>query len=161
MFRFWLADAHHVWMGEVKNVLLLDEPLNVSELQESVKDVRYGGIVSFVGEVRAVTGDKDTSKLIYEAHSTMAHKQMSRIAEQAATDWDANVSVAHRLGELLPGDIAVVCVVACAHRAEAFDCCRFLIDRIKEEVPIWKKEFGSTGEAWVAGQERVQPQAAD
>ena len=118
-------------------------------------------VMSFVGEVRAVTGDKDTSKLIYEAHSTMAHKQMSRIAEQAATYWDANVSVAHRLGELLPGDIAVVCVVACAHRAEAFDCCRFLIDRIKEEVPIWKKEFGSTGEAWVAGQERVQPQAAD
>jgi len=142
-------------MGEVKKVLLLDEPLDVSALVASVKDHRYGGVVTFTGEVRSVTGDMDTSKLIYEAHPSMALKQMNQIAEEAAAQWDANVAIAHRIGELEPGGIAVVCVAACAHRAEAFECCRFLIDRIKEDVPIWKKEFGSTGEAWVAGDQRV------
>jgi molybdopterin synthase catalytic subunit len=142
-------------MGEVKNVWLLDEPLDISTLADSVKDVRYGGVVTFSGEVRSITGELDTSMLIYEAHQAMALEQMRRIAEQAATQWDANVSIAHRIGELLPGEIAVFCVAACAHRAAAFDCCRFLIDRIKEDVPIWKKEFGIGGAAWVAGSERV------
>jgi len=149
MFRFWREDGHHVFVGELKNVLLDSDPLNVSSLQADVKDVRYGGVVTFTGEVRAVTGDLDTSKLIYEAHTTMAMRQMTLIGEQAAHKWDANVAIAHRIGELQPGDVAVVCVAACAHRSEAFDCCRFLIDRIKEDVPIWKKEFGPQGEAWV------------
>jgi molybdopterin synthase catalytic subunit len=142
-------------VGEVKHVWLLDEPLDVSTLADSVKDVRYGGVVTFSGEVRSITGDLDTSKLIYEAHKGMALAQMERIAQEAANRWDANVAVAHRIGELLPGDVAVYCVAACAHRAEAFDCCRHLIDRIKEDVPIWKKEFGASGEAWIAGSERV------
>ncbi|MBA3724974.1 MAG: molybdenum cofactor biosynthesis protein MoaE, partial [Armatimonadetes bacterium] len=61
----------------------------------------------------------------------------------------ARVAIVHRLGELLPGEIAVVTVAACTHRAEAFECCRFLIDRLKQDVPIWKKEFGDTGDIWV------------
>ena len=142
-------------VGEVKNVWLSTEPIDVSTLVDSVKDVRYGGVVTFTGEVRAVTGEMDTSKLIYEAHESMALKQMRLIAEEAAEKWNANVAIAHRIGELEPGAIAVVCVAACAHRAEAFDCCRFLIDRTKDDVPIWKKEFGSDGEAWIAGTERI------
>jgi len=138
-------------MAEVKCVSLELDPIDVVGIVELVKDDRFGGVVTFTGEVRAVTGDMDTSKLIYEAHSSMAVAQMKKIAEAAASRWDANVAVAHRIGELLPGDVAVVCVAACAHRAEAFDCCRFLIDRIKEDVPIWKKEFGKSGEAWIAG----------
>ena len=142
-------------VAEVKTVALSLEPLNVSTLVDSVKDVRYGGVVTFTGEVRAVTGETETSKLIYEAHDSMALKQMRNIAEVASSKWNANVAVAHRIGELQPGEVAVVCVAACAHRAEAFDCCRFLIDQIKADVPIWKKEFGSEGEAWVAGDQRV------
>jgi len=161
MFRFWLGDEHHVFVGEVKNVWLADEPLDVLALTDSVKDAHLGGVVTFSGEVRAQTGDIDTSKLIYEAHKSMALTQMTHIANQAAVQWNANVAVAHRIGELLPGDIAVFCVAACAHRAAAFECCRFLIDRIKEDVPIWKKEFDADGEAWIAGQDRVPSNADD
>jgi molybdopterin synthase catalytic subunit len=144
-----------VGVGEVKNVWLMNSQIDEAELIASVRDVRFGGVVTFTGEVRAVTGPLSTSKLIYEAHETMALKQMQKIAEEASQKWDAQVAVAHRLGELEPGDIAVVCVAACGHRAEAFECCRYLIDRIKDDVPIWKKEFGPEGEAWIAGTDRV------
>jgi len=106
----------------------------------AVRNVRLGGIATFSGDVRAETDGEMTEKLFYEAYEDMALKQMEGIAEEAARKWDANVGIAHRLGELLPGETAVICVAACAHRAEAFDCCRFLIDRIKEDVPIWKRE---------------------
>ena len=142
-------------VGEVKKVWLTNSQIDETDLIASVRDVRLGGVVTFTGEVRAVTGPLSTSQLIYEAHETMALKQMEKIAEEAAQRWDAHVSIAHRLGELIPGDIAVVCIAACAHRADAFDCCRYLIDRIKEDVPIWKKEFGPEGEAWISGSDRV------
>jgi len=155
MIRFWPDSEHHVLVGEVKNVWLVYSRIDVASLVESVKDVRLGGVVTFTGEVRAITGDMDTSKLVYEAHESMAMRQMTKIAQDAAEKWDANVAIAHRLGELAPGEVAVVCVAACAHRAAAFECCRFLIDHVKEDVPIWKKEFGATGEAWIAGDRRV------
>lgn len=137
-------------MNAVKNVFLSNEPLEVSEIAATVRDVRFGGVVTFTGEVRAITGDTDTTALEYEAHPTMALVQMSRIADEAASRWEANVAIAHRLGRLEPGEVSVVCVAACAHRAQAFECCRYLIDEIKRDVPIWKREFGSGGEAWVS-----------
>ena len=142
-------------MGEVKFVLLSCEPIDLPPLVESVRDERFGGVVTFTGEVRAITGGMDTSKLVYEAHRSMAVAQMTRIAEEASARWDANVAVSHRIGELRPGEIAVACVAACAHRAAAFDCCRHLIDRIKEDVPIWKKEFGSAGSEWISGEKAI------
>ncbi len=138
-------------MGKILGVFLESEPINAESLTSLTKDVRLGGVVTFTGEVRSLTGDMDTSKLIYEAHESMAIAQMTQIASFAAEKWDANVAISHRIGELMPGDIAVVCVAACAHRNQAFECCRYLIDQIKQDVPIWKKEFGSSGEAWVAG----------
>ncbi len=99
-----------------------------------------GGVVVFCGEVRSLTGEEVTSSLVYESYEDMAVAQMRKIAEEAVGRWQARVAVGHRTGELKPGEIAVVCAAACAHRAEAFDCCRFLIDRIKADVPIWKAE---------------------
>jgi molybdopterin synthase catalytic subunit len=120
-------------------------------MRRLVKTPECGGVVIFLGEVRGQTGGQTTEKLQYEAYADMAHSQMLAIAEEAANRWSARVAVAHRLGELAPGEIAVVTVAACAHRAEAFDCCRFLIDRIKADVPIWKKEFSSGGAEWRKG----------
>jgi molybdopterin synthase catalytic subunit len=131
-------------------VELSREPLDVAALQARVREDKLGGIVTFTGEVRAVTGDRLTDKLFYEAHESMAKAQMTQIAQEEADRFDANVAVVHRLGELQPGDTAVVCVAACAHRAQAFECCRRLIDRIKEDVPIWKKEFGPDGSEWIS-----------
>ncbi len=136
-------------MGEVKLILLTNEPLDVGRIAESVKDTRCGGVVTFTGEVRSITDSEDTEELFYEAHESMAVRQMTRIAEEAAGKWHANVAIAHRLGRLLPGEVSVVCVAACPHRTEAFDCCRFFIDAIKTDLPIWKNEHGSCGGAWV------------
>ncbi len=80
---------------------------------------------------------------------------MESIAAHAASKWHAKVSMVHRLGELVPGEIAVVTAAGCAHREEAFECCKYLIDALKNDVPIWKKEFGPDGNAWVEGETRV------
>ena len=77
----------------------------------------------------------------------------SRAAE-AATRWpQSRIAVQHRAGRLVPGDAAVVVAVASPHRAEAFDCCRYVIDRVKEAVPIWKKELSPEGDRWIEGTE--------
>jgi molybdopterin synthase catalytic subunit len=143
-------------MGEVKAISLQSNPISAEKLCLAVKDNKLGGVVMFSGDIRDQTGEIATSHLEYEAHESMALHQMSKIAAEAAEKWDANVAVAHRIGLLLPGETAVVCAAACAHRAAAFECCRFLIDRIKEDVPIWKKENGPDGEAWVSGNSRVE-----
>ena len=120
-----------------------------------VEAPELGGVVVFCGEVRSLTGTLETSKLEYEAYEAMALEQMREIAASCASKWKGNVACVHRIGELAPGEIAVVTVAACPHRDQAFQCCRELIDRIKEDVPIWKKEFGPDGQAWISGEDRV------
>jgi len=131
-------------------VALTKEPIDPETIRKSLESPELGGVVVFCGEVRSVTGDAATSKLEYEAYASMATAQMLRIATECAEKWKGNVACVHRIGELQPGEIAVVTAAACAHRDAAFACCRELIDRIKEDVPIWKKEFGPDGEAWVS-----------
>jgi len=128
-------------------VVLTREALDPEAMRKSIEHPELGGVVVFCGEVRSRTGEVPTHGLAYEAYEEMALAQMRRIASEASVRWSAAVSVAHRLGSLSPGDIAVVVAVACAHRAEAFDCCRWLIDRIKEDVPIWKSELESPPES--------------
>ena len=86
----------------------------------------------------------------------MAEKKMSEIGDQAKKQWNIeDVAILHRIGRLEIGEISVLIAVASPHRAEAFEACRYVIDKLKETVPIWKKEVGENGEAWVEG-----PQAA-
>ena len=124
-------------------VLLTDEPLNPEALRRSVEDPTLGGVVVFCGEVRSVTRGEPTQALEYEAYPEMAVAQMRAIALSAQERWGGRVAVAHRTGRLVPGEIAVVTVAACGHRAEAFACCQFLIDQIKADVPIWKRDEAS------------------
>jgi molybdopterin synthase catalytic subunit len=126
--------------------VLTHEVLDPEAMRKSVEHPDLGGVVVFCGEVRSQTGGSPTYGLVYEAYEEMALVQLRRIASEASVRWSAAISVAHRLGSLLPGDIAVVTVAACAHRAEAFECCRWLIDRIKEDVPIWKRELDTPAE---------------
>jgi molybdopterin synthase catalytic subunit len=136
-------------------VELTRTPIDVETLLRAVESPWLGGLVLFVGEVRSLTAGRETTKLIYDAYEEMAIPQMRAIADHARSQWGANVAMAHRLGELLPGDIAVVTAAACPHRNEAFDCCRFLIDSLKADVPIWKQEFGPDGAAWIEGENPV------
>lgn len=127
--------------------VLTHEVLDPEAMRKSVEHSDLGGVVVFCGEVRSHTGGTPTYGLAYEAYEEMALLQLRRIAAEASVRWSAAVSVAHRLGNLLPGDIAVVTVAACEHRAEAFECCRWLIDRIKDDVPIWKRELDAAPES--------------
>jgi len=109
-----------------------------------------GGVVTFVGAVRDNARGRTIRHLEYEAYPAMALAEMERICEAAAQRWPgARVAIAHRVGHLAVGDLAVVVVAAAAHRAAAFDACRFAIDTLKETVPIWKKEVATDGSYWV------------
>ncbi len=105
--------------------------------------------------MRGVTNDLRTDYLEYEAYAEMAEPVLARIAAEAQARWPEiqAVSVVHRVGRLEVGDVAVVIAVAASHRADTFDACHYIIDRIKQEAPIWKKEVGSDGAVWVEGPE--------
>jgi molybdopterin synthase catalytic subunit len=127
-----------------------EEPISVDEVMKHVSSTGAGAIATFVGAVRDHNDGRAVTLLEYQAYRTMAEKQMRRIAE-ALTRENPGVRVAalHRVGALAVGDIAVVCAVSSAHRGAAFEVCRAFIDRIKGEVPIWKREHGPDGPYWV------------
>ncbi len=129
---------------------LSDLPLDVDEVVRRVAGPDTGGVVTFVGQVRDEARGRAIERLEYEAYPGMAEREIEKITAEAADRWPGvRVAVAHRTGVLAIGDIAVVVVAAAAHRGDAFDACRFTIDRLKERVPIWKKEVATDGAYWV------------
>lgn len=125
-------------------------PLSLDEVVHAVSDPGQGGLVTFTGVVRNHSRGKTVTRLDYEAYGEMAQKQLARIAEEATRTWPGTrVAVAHRVGSLVPGDLAVVIAVSAPHRKEAFRACELVIDRLKEDVPIWKKEYAEDGAVWV------------
>ena len=129
---------------------LSDQPLDVGETVARVAGPGMGGIVTFVGTVRDASRGKVIEHLEYEAYPGMAEREMEKIAAEAGDKWPGSrVAVAHRVGHLEIGEIAVVVVAAAPHRAEAFAACRYTIDTLKERVPIWKKEVATDGASWV------------
>ncbi len=117
-------------------------PIDIQQLLQMVAGRDRGGIVTFCGGVGSGTDGEISDGLVYEADEKMAESKMIEIVNAASSKWDANICCEHRIGELAPGENAVVVVAACVHRAEAFDACRYVIDQVKAEVPIWKKELG-------------------
>lgn len=110
-----------------------------------------GGIDVFIGTVRNATKGKTVTRLEFEAYETMALREMEKIAGQSFEKWPVQkILIHHRTGVLQIGEIPVIIAVSAAHRAAAFDACRYIIDTLKETVPIWKKEFFEDGEVWVA-----------
>jgi len=129
---------------------LLDRDLVLAEVVDAVTAPGQGGVVSFSGVVRATSKGKPVAHLEYEAYPGMAEKQMALIASQAQARWpDVLLAIDHRVGVLEPGALAVVIAASAPHRKEAFLACEFAIDRLKQEVPIWKKETTTDGAVWV------------
>ncbi len=120
-------------------------------LFERVRSAAAGAVVTFFGTVRELTQGRRTASLDYEAYPEMAEHKMREIDEAARARWPIVESVlVHRIGHLDPGDISVAVAVSCPHRAHAFEACRFMIDQLKEVVPIWKRENWSDGESdWI------------
>jgi molybdopterin synthase catalytic subunit len=126
------------------------EPLSVDEAVRAVSAPGSGGISVFIGTVRDESDGHPVSRLDYEAYPSMAEREMASIAREIELELPGvRLAVLHRVGELGVGDIAVVCAASAPHRGEAFKACRALIDRIKERVPIWKREHGPDGPYWV------------
>jgi molybdopterin synthase catalytic subunit len=129
--------------------------IDQSALTERVRRSSCGAVVTFLGTVRDLTGDRTTVAIDYEAYPAMAERKMAEIEEAARARWPVGeLAIVHRLGHLEVGDISVAVAVSCPHRAQAFEACRYAIDRLKELVPIWKKEYGANGaDEWVHPQE--------
>ncbi len=128
-------------------------PIETSRILANIKQGEDGAAVVFEGIVRNQTRGRKTLYLDYEAYEEMALQQMERLAERAIQQFQIrDVALVHRLGRLEIGETSVLIVVASAHRAAAFDACRWLIDNLKQTVPIWKKEYFEDGAVWADGE---------
>lgn len=136
--------------GGTRHVVLTDQPLSLDRCLAAVRGPGMGGIVTFTGMVRLHSHGATIDHLEYEAYAPMAVKEMTRLCDEIEAEVaGVQLAVEHRVGRLEIGDVAVVIAAAAPHRAEAFTACRAMIDRLKDRVPIWKKEVGTAGEEWV------------
>ena len=132
---------------------ILDSPLPVARVMAEMKAGADGALCVFDGIVRNHTRGRETLYLDYEAYREMALGQMGVLAEEAIGKFGVrDVAMLHRLGRLGVGETSVLIVVASAHRGPAFEACRWLIDSLKKQVPIWKKETFVDGAVWAAGE---------
>jgi molybdopterin synthase catalytic subunit len=132
---------------------LTDDPIDPHALVESVMRRSDGAYVLFEGVVRDHHEGKAVESIFYDAYRPMAEKEIESILREVQAQFpDVALAVVHRLGHLIVGDASIAIVAASPHRAESFAACRLVIDRIKETVPIWKKERGPDGEEWVGWQ---------
>lgn len=134
----------------VRLVAVREDPLSVDEVLTAVADPRAGAVVPFVGVVRDHDEGRGVAGLAYSAHPTAQARLEAVVAQAAAMPGVTAAAAVHRVGPLQVGDLAVVCAVSAAHRGEAFDACRALIDTLKSTVPIWKhQEFADGSDEWV------------
>jgi molybdopterin synthase catalytic subunit len=134
-------------------VRVSSDPISVDEALGFVADPAAGGTCVFLGTVRDHSDAGDVGGLSYEAWPELAARRLEEVADEAFAKWSVRrIALLHRAGDLRVGDASVVVAVSAAHRAEAFEACRHAIERLKEDVPIWKKEHLRAGEShWVMG----------
>ncbi|SFD38073.1 molybdopterin synthase subunit MoaE [Lentibacillus persicus] len=136
-----------------KKVWLTKEPIDPNDCIEKVVRNEAGAVNTFIGTVREFTKGKRTLFLEYQSYVPMAEKKLAQIADEIKTKWgNTDTAIAHRIGRLEITDIAVVIAVSTPHRADAFEASRYAIERIKEIVPIWKKEHWEDGTKWLGDQ---------
>lgn len=123
--------------------------IDTERLIAAVTRPSAGGTAVFIGTTRNPSDGREVSHLVYEAYEPMALGRMSAIAAEAGARWPLIAAcLVHRVGRVEPGEASVVVAVSAAHRGAAFEACRFLIDALKKDVPIWKKEVFADGERW-------------
>ena len=139
-------------------IRLQHERIDVDEVIRSVLGTSSGAVDVFIGTTRDRANGKPVRTLAYEAHELMAVREIEKIAAEASQRWKTDrISVVHRLGLVKVGEASVVVAVSSAHRAEAFEACRFVIDTLKKDVPIWKQEVYEDGSSEWPGHLSVQP----
>ncbi|MBN1497221.1 MAG: molybdenum cofactor biosynthesis protein MoaE [Spirochaetes bacterium] len=135
----------------VKTALQQDR-IDIAGIMANIGGSSDGAVVSFIGRARDNSGDRQVLHLEYEAYGEMARKQLQAIADDAAARWSlSSCTVVHRYGRVEIGEASIIIAASSPHRKEAFRAVEYIIDTIKERVPIWKKEFFSDGSVWVNG----------
>jgi molybdopterin synthase catalytic subunit len=134
-------------------VRVTSEPITAQDAVDFVGDAGAGGTCVFLGTVRDHSEEGDVTGLTYEAWDELALVRLAELAQEMSARWPVRkVALLHRTGELGIGEVSVVVACSAPHRAEAFEACRYGIERLKEDVPIWKKESLASGDAhWVMG----------
>jgi molybdopterin synthase catalytic subunit len=128
------------------------DPIDTQELVNAVQTPADGAVCVFYGIVREDSRNKKVRYLEYDAYPEMAEKKMRAILDEVHAKWpEQRAAIVHRIGTLGIGEASVVIAVGSPHRGESFEACRYVIDRVKQDVPIWKKEVFTDGEAWVEG----------
>lgn len=136
-------------------IIVNENSIDVASLEASVAAVTNGAICTFVGQVRRQSRGREVEYLEYRAYVPMAEKQLLKIAQEAEERWGCEVAIQHRFGKIVLGEASVVVAVGSPHRAEAFEACRWCIDTLKENVPIWKREVCPDGTFWIEGDETI------
>lgn len=133
------------------------DPLDARETEQAVRDPACGAVISFTGEVRDSARGQDVTALDYEAYSEAAERMMATIADEIEREFGVDrIAMVHRVGLLKPGEASVVISVATPHRDEAFKAARHAIERLKQIVPIWKKEHYADGATWIGSEAEYQ-----
>jgi len=133
---------------------IVDAPIDPAGLLAAVGDPAAGASVLFLGTTRNENSVRRVTRLEYEAFAGMALREMRQLARQASRRWPLRrVAMVHRIGVVPVGEASVGIAVSAGHRGEAFDACHWLIDRLKEIVPIWKKEHYRGGTVWIGAQQ--------
>lgn len=131
-------------------ILIADTPIDIQACINAVQSERAGAVDVFIGTVRNHNKAKAVVRLEFETYDVMAVKKMTELANEASTRWDIEkIAMVHRKGILDIGDVAVVIAVSTPHRAASFEACQWLIDTLKQVVPIWKKEIYEDGQEWL------------
>ena len=145
------------WMGPIR---IVRDGVDVAALAAAVADPLAGAICTFVGTTRENNVGRKVLRLEYEAYEAMALSEIRKLADEAGRRWEiTRIAITHRVGVVEIGETSVAIAVSAPHRAEAFEACRFAIDRLKEIVPIWKKEHFEGGEVWIGCQTSHPPHA--
>lgn len=132
---------------------IVDHPIDAAAVTAAVADPRTGATVTFVGTTRDHNDGRHVTRLEYEAYPEMATAEMRKIGTIACQRWPIErIAIVHRVGVVPIGEASVVIAVSAGHRRAAFEACHFAIDRLKEVVPIWKKEHFDGGEVWIGSQ---------
>lgn len=143
-------------------IRVTDQPLDARETELAVADPSCGAILTFTGQVRDNARGQSVTELAYEAYAEAAEMMMTGIAEEITESWGIErVAIVHRVGVLGPGEASVIISVASPHRPEAFDACRHAIERLKEVVPIWKKEHYRDGSSWIGSEAEYRRQLVE
>ncbi|MFO7694287.1 MAG: molybdenum cofactor biosynthesis protein MoaE [Vicinamibacterales bacterium] len=130
----------------------LDVQAVVRKAEQEAGESRHGGVAVFIGNVRGENIGRRVVELHYEAYEPLALQAFALIAAEAGAEWPGvGIALRHRVGRLSVGDASIVIAAAAPHRAEAFQACRYVIERVKQIAPIWKREVFEGGEEWIEG----------